>query len=224
MPARSIAAPKTRARWAAEICAVHKQTVEGYLKLGHTLIAAKKALPHGQFQAMISSDLPFDASTAQRLMKIARDPRLRKAAPGQLLPASWRVLYEITKLDDASFEQAIVSGTIHRNMTRTDARMIHRPDRPMVTVSPRVLKSVEDSATTYVPKLGAANVVEHLPVRAYPVSPRVIPPTLDPLEQIGRLVDALSGRIERGEITIDTDRARIIAEQLLAVATAARQL
>ena len=58
---------KTRAQWAAEIIAAHKQSVESILKIGHTLIAAKKALAHGEFLKMIEHDLPFDASTAQRL-------------------------------------------------------------------------------------------------------------------------------------------------------------
>ena len=81
-------AVKTRAQWAAEICAAHKQSIEGILKMGRALIAAKDALEHGSFQKMIDHDLPFDASTAQRLMKIARDPRTAKAAHVQL--CQWR--------------------------------------------------------------------------------------------------------------------------------------
>jgi len=74
---------KSRPEWAAEIHADYKKTIEqsieGILKIGRTLIAAKKALPHGAFLEMIDHDLPFDSSTAQRLMKIARDPRIAKA-------------------------------------------------------------------------------------------------------------------------------------------------
>src|SRR5437763_1377640 len=114
-------AVKTRAQWAAEINAAHKQSIEGVMKIGRTLIAAKKALEHGAFQKMIAADLPFDASTAQRLMKIARDPRLRKAAHGQLLPASWRTLYELTKLPDATFAQAVSAGAINPQTTRAQA-------------------------------------------------------------------------------------------------------
>jgi len=51
-----------------------------HLKIGNTLIAAKKALPHGAFEKMVEDDLPFNPSTAQRLTNIARDPRIRKAA------------------------------------------------------------------------------------------------------------------------------------------------
>jgi Protein of unknown function (DUF3102) len=118
-------AVKTRAQWAAEICAAHKQSIDGILKMGRTLIAAKKALEHGAFEKMIERDLPFDASTAQRLMKIARDSRICKAAHGQLLPATWRTLYELTKLPDKAFEQAAASGAIHPKMTREGARLLN---------------------------------------------------------------------------------------------------
>jgi hypothetical protein len=37
------------------------------------LIAAKDALDHDEFEAMVERDLPFQPSTAQRLMKIAAD-------------------------------------------------------------------------------------------------------------------------------------------------------
>jgi hypothetical protein len=67
---------KTSAQFAMEIHAVHKQSIEAMLQIGHTLMRAKQALPHGKFTKMITSDLPFDASTAQRYMKIASDPRL----------------------------------------------------------------------------------------------------------------------------------------------------
>ena len=61
---------------------------------------SKGALPHGEFGAMCDSDLPFSANTAQRLMSVASDGRLANPAHGQLLPSSWRTLYELTKLDD----------------------------------------------------------------------------------------------------------------------------
>jgi hypothetical protein len=88
----------TRAQWAARIRAEHRETVGAVLKLGHTLSAAKQALPHGEFLKMIKHDLPFKAATAQRLMKIAADPKIANAAHAQLLPASWCTLYELTKL------------------------------------------------------------------------------------------------------------------------------
>jgi hypothetical protein len=118
---------KTRKQWAAEIIAAHKQSVEGILKMGRSLIAAKKALIAGTFLSMIEHDLPFDASTAQRLMKIANDPRIRKAAQRAVLPGMWGTLYELTKLPDAEFKRAVSSGAINPRMTRDDAKTLKVP-------------------------------------------------------------------------------------------------
>ena len=56
---------------------------------------------------MVEAELPFSASTARRLMAISEDMRLSNPAHGQLLPQSWRTLYELTKLDDAAFNDAL---------------------------------------------------------------------------------------------------------------------
>jgi hypothetical protein len=56
---------------------------------------------------MIEVDLPFKASIAQRLMKIAADERLVDAAHGPHLPPHWRTLYELTKLPDEVFDAKI---------------------------------------------------------------------------------------------------------------------
>jgi Protein of unknown function (DUF3102) len=121
---KTMSKTKTRSQWAADIIASHKQSIEAILKMGSTLNAAKKALDHGEFQKMIESDLPFDASTAQRLMKIARDPRIRKTAHVQLLPIAWGTLYELTQLPDEEFNDAIKSGAINPKMTREQARTV----------------------------------------------------------------------------------------------------
>jgi hypothetical protein len=113
---------KTDAQWADEINAAYGRVVGSYLELGHILIAAKAALDqHGRWERMVAAYLPFDISTAQRLMKIARDPRIAKAAHGQLLPDSWRTTYELTRLPDEAFARAEANGEIHRRMSRKDA-------------------------------------------------------------------------------------------------------
>ena len=101
------AVSKTRAHWAAEIRAAHTKSVAAILKLGLTLTAAKQALPHGEWLAMVKTDLPFTATVAQRLMKIAADPKLANAARAQLLPPAWSALYELTKLPEETFAKAL---------------------------------------------------------------------------------------------------------------------
>lgn len=58
---------------------------------GTLLVEAKTALPHGDFQAMVESELPFGQRTAQRLMAMAGDERITNATHGSHLPPSWRI-------------------------------------------------------------------------------------------------------------------------------------
>ena len=59
---------------------------------------------------MVDADLPFGDRTAQMLMRVANDSRLSNPKHVSLLPNSWMTLYEITKLDDATFDGALAAG------------------------------------------------------------------------------------------------------------------
>ena len=109
-----------RAEWAERITMAWRKSVEAVLDAGRLLKEAKTALPHGAFTAMIENDLPFGARTVQMLMKIADDPRITDPNHGSLLPASWRTLYELTKLTDEQFEARLSTGGIHPEMERRD--------------------------------------------------------------------------------------------------------
>jgi protein gp37 len=113
---------KPRALWAEEINATWQGNVEGVLRTGKTIISSKDDpnLEHGEFLAMIKSDLVFGKTTAQRLMKIARHPILTKAAHVQLLPPSWGTLYEITKLSNEEIEARLADGRINPETTRVE--------------------------------------------------------------------------------------------------------
>jgi hypothetical protein len=50
---------------------------KSFQAIGHDLLAAKKKL-RGEFLAMIETDLPFSARTAECLMSIAKHPRMGK--------------------------------------------------------------------------------------------------------------------------------------------------
>ena len=106
--------------WAARIAERWRASVEAIIEVGRLLGAAKAALPHGEFGMMIESNLPFSASTAQRLMAIASDARLSNPAHVQLLPASWGTLYELTKLSDEEFDQALGKQVIRPDMERRE--------------------------------------------------------------------------------------------------------
>jgi N6-adenosine-specific RNA methylase IME4 len=119
-----VPAPGGRNGWALRIGEAWQTGVIAIITTGQLLTEAKAALPHGEFLQMIKSDLPFKPSTAQRLMKIAHDPRLVNAAQWAVLPPHWRTLYELTKLDDASFEARLRDGTIRADMERRDIQCV----------------------------------------------------------------------------------------------------
>ena len=152
--AKRISKPKTRAQWAKEICANYKQSVEsaralvdGILKTGRSLIAAKKALDHnGEWLPLIERDLPFSESMAQQYMALARDPRIANAQRVRLLPATIGTLFDLSRLSDTDFKRGLESGAINPAMKRTDVRTIkvhetHRTER--LGVAPHVASTLK---------------------------------------------------------------------------------
>jgi hypothetical protein len=223
----SKAVRQTRAHWAAKIRAAHKQTVAAFLKTGCELIAAKKALRHGDFLKMIQHDLPFAAATAQRLMKIAADPKMRNAAHAQLLPSSWPTLYELTKLPDATFKQAAMSGAINPTMTRRQATSIrvavsYSPKRIVV---PFYVKEIDADASIAKPTYQTENSGDDETLPRMRLVAQSEPTNVSPSDiaslavtQIERLVSDLVMAVERGDINTGPSfdgRIRVVANRLL---------
>lgn len=111
--------------WAAKITQAFNKTRAGIFDIGHLLLAAKKDLPHGEFIAMVESQLPFKARQAQRLMAIAKDLRLSKATCMSHLPVCMATLYDLTKVDDDKFDEMLRSGQIQPDMKRKDVASIN---------------------------------------------------------------------------------------------------
>jgi hypothetical protein len=111
-----------RQRWASRITEAWQSQIAGIFEVGSLLESAKAELRHGEWIALIERDLPFNRQTANKLMKIAKDDRLRNVSPGRHLPAHWTLLYDLIGLSDAQFEAGIASGAIHPRMGRKDIR------------------------------------------------------------------------------------------------------
>ncbi len=118
-----------RSGWARRIGAAWGSVLENVLATGRTLVEAKEALPHGEFEAMVAADLPFSARSARMLMTIAQDGRLLNRKHVSVLPPSWGTLYELTKLDDQTFEAAVETGAIRPDMERKDAALLRTAER-----------------------------------------------------------------------------------------------
>jgi N6-adenosine-specific RNA methylase IME4 len=111
--------------WAIRITACWQASVKAILEVGRLLMEAKAAVP-GEFGKMIASDLPFTARTAQMLMAISADPRLTDAKHVSHLPASWGTMYQLTKLDDATFAAKVAEGAINPDIERADVIAIRK--------------------------------------------------------------------------------------------------
>jgi hypothetical protein len=163
----------TRAQWVARIKTMHRKTAHAFLALGRTLLAAKKALPHDEFLKMIERDLPFTASTAQRLMKVASDRKLSNAAHVRLLPAAWGTLCELTRVPEKTFTQAITSGAVHPKMTRRDAirlvKVSYEQKPPTRVIEPEVsARTIANAVRRFEPLFSPAEVTaEAVPLEEY---------------------------------------------------------
>jgi N6-adenosine-specific RNA methylase IME4 len=115
--------------YAQRIRAAWQNSVAAIFEVGRLLTHAKAGLAHGEFEAMVTSALPFGPSTARRLMAIAADERLTNRAHVHVLPPYWGTLYELTKLDDTGFEAAIAKGIVHPEMDRKDIARVVKRDR-----------------------------------------------------------------------------------------------
>jgi hypothetical protein len=107
--------------WAARIRSCWRPAVEAIIDTGRALIAAKRALPHGEWGEPIDRRLPFKARTAQMLMAIAADARISNPQHVALLPPAWGTLYELTRLSDEQFTARLADGTIRPDMERSEA-------------------------------------------------------------------------------------------------------
>lgn len=90
-------------------------------EVGRLLIAAKKSLGHGGFEAMCARDLPFKLRMAEMYMAVARDERLQNPQRVALLPPSIGTVYDLTRLKDVELDQAFERKVIRPDMERKDA-------------------------------------------------------------------------------------------------------
>ena len=117
------AEPRSVEGWARRIEGHLSHATEGVIAAGSDLIRAKESLPHGEFLPLLDR-LRMGATTAQRLMAVARHPVLTNAAHVQHLPASWGTLYELTKIPEPELVRALEAGDVSSTMTREDVAAI----------------------------------------------------------------------------------------------------
>jgi hypothetical protein len=96
------------------------------LETGRLLIEAKDKLEYGDFGAM-ADNLPFGRRTAERLIAIASNSILADATHGSQLPPSWRTLYELSTLPDATLLARLEDGSIRPDLERSSIKAWKQP-------------------------------------------------------------------------------------------------
>ena len=96
------------------------------MEVGKLLIQAKDALEHGEFLEMVETQLPFHATTAGRLMLIARHGVISNYAHVHNLPSSWGTLAVLAQLSQGQFLKHLRAGAIHPEMERNEAQTLIR--------------------------------------------------------------------------------------------------
>jgi hypothetical protein len=110
---------RNKAFFEGAIAAEWRQNVEGILRVGQLLHQAKDELDPDVFGAL---KLPFVPRVSQMLRRIAAHPIIANANHGSSLPACWRTLYELTKVDNNILVVALADGRIHPGLARKDIR------------------------------------------------------------------------------------------------------
>jgi len=101
------------------ITANWNKQVPTILEIGRELCEIRDKLKRGQVGPFLKT-LPFHPSVAQALMRIWRNPVLRKPEHAPFLPPSWATLAAIDELDlpEDALEQLITTGRINTNTER----------------------------------------------------------------------------------------------------------
>lgn len=145
--------------WAPRISAQLRKSVESIIEAGRLLIEAKAACEHGEFLRLfndhrdpVADCLPFGRPTGTKLMAIARSAAITKCAHVHTLPCSWGTLYELSRIPEADFIDAIETGRITPELKRSEVRKLitdDSDDQPQAEPEPsRVLNLMDLIAKT----------------------------------------------------------------------------
>jgi hypothetical protein len=128
--------PKTSETYAHEINVAWRKAVDSTIEAGRILLEAKEGpycLKHGAFEAMVRTKLPFNESTARKLMAIARHPVLSNRSHVNVLPPSYGTLYALTKVPNDRLIAYIREGTINPKLERKDVAALRDDQSPKLT-------------------------------------------------------------------------------------------
>ncbi|WP_434623701.1 DUF3102 domain-containing protein [Azospirillum sp. B2RO_4] len=125
----------TRQEFAQEIRYHWNRSRKEFLSIGRYLNRAKEILPHGDFEAMIESDMPFSVETAFRFRAVAEAVDTGRLSL-EVLPGAESVAYQIVTMTPDELERAKAQGLIRPDVTRRQLIDFKRSLRPPKDVTP----------------------------------------------------------------------------------------
>ncbi len=108
--------PDKRA-YVAELSRLWRESCERFLAIGEYLLLAKEALPHGEYEQMVASKLPFGRSVAHALKTVAESVRAGRLAKAEL-PLSYATAYLLASMSPPHLDLARQRGLVRPNVTR----------------------------------------------------------------------------------------------------------
>ena len=98
--------------------------IRATLAMGDVLREYREQFGHGQWESWVDHRLPIGPRTARKIIQIAECPHIRSqiGLRESVLPDDREILVEISRLDEAQFNELVDGGTIHAGMNRGDVK------------------------------------------------------------------------------------------------------
>jgi hypothetical protein len=104
--------------WINQVKAAWRKSIEGIVETGRLLLLGHASIPPAEFDELVPHEFGFSASMARKLMVIAKDERITNCAIWHKLPRAWTTVYELTKLDNKTFDGMLREGRINSSMNK----------------------------------------------------------------------------------------------------------
>jgi len=108
--------------WKQRIESAWQKSVASVIEVGNLVKQAKEQL--GISYTLLETELPFSATVAAFLIKIAENPVLSNPVYHSRLPNAYNTLYHLASVDEAELVQQIESGEITPNFTLASAKSL----------------------------------------------------------------------------------------------------
>lgn len=109
------------------------------IEVGFYLIAARRELDHGEYEAMVREDLLCSTGDARKYRAIAQNRALANRSHANDVPPHYTTLYALSRIPPERLEVLIEDGVVHSKMQRAQAEELadnelgetpYRPKKP----------------------------------------------------------------------------------------------